>query len=439
MPSQYQLPLQPKKQASKTNLISGIMGSLLEWYDFLLYVYFASILAPLFFPTKSQFMSIILTFGVFALGFLARPVGALVIGQWGDLHGRRKTLIYTISLMTIPTVMIGLLPTYATIGVAAPILLTLIRCVQGFVVSGEISSAAAFLVEHAEKNRRGFAGSLIMASAMAGILLGAAVVALQAELMPAALLKTWGWRIPFLLAGVFGVLGLVVRLRAVESPEFTTITTQSQQRSPIKQLLLNYKLIILRGILMTLVVAIGNYFLVGYFTTYLVQSAKMPLNQAMLINVISLAVFAVVLPLFGLLSDYLGRRRVFMVGTAALIITAVPIFLLLTQKIWASALWAEILFVIVLAPVSGLILTILSEQFPTEVRNTGTSICYNSALALFGGTAPLIALSLTELLHSQIAPSGYIIAGAIISTLAIWPLSLPKKFASQPIAADVKT
>lgn len=401
----------------KTTLIAGIVGNALEWYDFLLYAYFASVLAPLFFPAKTEFLSLLITFSVFAIGFLVRPLGALVIGRWGDLYGRKKALIYTISLMTIPTVMIGLLPSYASIGIAAPILLTLIRCVQGFAVSGEISSAASFMVEHAHDKRRGFAGSLVMSSAMIGILLGAVVVAILSELMSKEVLHSWGWRIPFLLAGVFGILGLMIRLRASESPEFSAIKTK--QRTPIKSLFLNYKKTIVKGILMTMVVAIGNYFLIGYFTTYLVESKQLMLNQAMIINVIAMLVFAVTLPLAGLLSDHLGRKRIFSLGAILMILFAAPIFMLLTQKTFASAVLAEVLFVIALSPTSGLILTALSELFPTEVRNTGASLCYNTALALFGGTAPLIAITLTQLLHNEIAPAWYIIAGAIISLLSI--------------------
>lgn len=404
-----------QQHASRTTLFAGIIGNTLEWYDFLLYAYFAPILAPLFFPAKTPLISLLLTFGVFALGFLIRPLGAIVIGQWGDRYGRRKALLISISLMTIPTVAMGFLPTYASIGIAAPILLTLIRFIQGFAVSGEIASAACYLVEHANKNRRGYAGSLIMSSAILGILLGASIATLQTELMPEAILHSWGWRIPFLLAGVFGILGIWIRLRATESPQF--IALPETAKTPLKTLLLHYPKYLLQGIGLTMILAIGNYYFVAYFTTYLVQSAKLELSQAMLINVIAMVFFIIFAPLFGLLSDKFGRKRLFLIGAGLMIIGAPLVFYLLLQKNFLACLSAEIIFAIILAATDGLILTTLAELFPTNIRATGASLCYNTSLALFGGTAPLVAITLTQVTQNAFIPAWYVMFGALISFL----------------------
>ncbi len=407
-----------QQHRSKTTLFAGIIGNALEWYDFLLYSYFAPILAPLFFPAKTAFLSLLMTFSVFALGFLVRPLGAIVIGQWGDRYGRRKALIFSISLMTIPTVAMGLLPTHASIGIMAPILLTIIRCVQGFAVSGEITSAACYLVEHANKNRRGYAGSLVMSSAFSGILLGAGIATLQTELMPTEILQSWGWRIPFLLASLLGLFGLWLRLRAVESPKFVAI--EATTKTPFKTLLRTHPLKVLHGAGLTVIIAVGNYFFITYFNTYLVQSAKLPLSDAMLINVIAMAFFVVFTPLFGLLSDVFGRRRIYILNTLLMIACAPIVFQLLLQKTFAAALIAEILFAIVLAGIDGLILTALTELFPTSIRNTAAALSYNLSLAIFGGTAPLVAISLSHYAHNDFAPAWYIMAAGVFSLLCGW-------------------
>lgn len=394
------------------------MGNALEWYDFLLYAYFAPIIAPLFFPAKTPLISLLLTFSVFALGFLIRPLGAILIGQWGDRYGRRKALLISISLMTIPTVAIGFLPSYATIGIAAPILLMLIRFIQGFAVSGEIASAACYLVEHAHKNRRGYAGSLIMSSAILGILMGASITTLQTQLMPEALLHDWGWRIPFLLAGIFGILGIWIRLRAIESPQF--IALPEIMKAPVKILLRKYPKYLLQGIGLTLIVAIGNYYFIAYFTTYLVQSIKLDLNDALLINIIAMVFFIIFTPLFGLLSDRFGRRRLFLISTVMMFIGAPLVFYWLLQKTFLSCLLAEISFAVILAANDGLILTALTELFPTNLRATGASLCYNISLALFGGTAPLVAITLTQLTQNLFIPAWYIMLGALISFISAY-------------------
>ncbi len=410
----------PMKQFHKSPVITtlaGLVGNTLEWYDFLLYAYFAPIIAPLFFPAKTYFLSLVMVFGVFALGFLVRPIGALVIGRWGDIYGRKRALIFTISLMTLPTVAIGILPSYQAIGIAAPLLLTMIRCLQGFAVSGEFTSSGSFLVEHAHPNRRGYAGSLIYAGAFVGIVLGAGIATLQAQVMSPELLKSWGWRIPFLLAGVFGLLGLALRLLAIESPQFAAI--KNQPAAPIKTLLTQHRSSLLRAVGLTVAMGIANYFLIGYFTTYLTGANGLQLKQAMLINVLSMIVFIFAMPFFGFLSDKVGRRPVFMVGCIAFFICQIPVFWLLSYKTFAYALIAELIFVILLATINGVVLTCLAELFPTEVRITGAALGYNISVTIFGGTAPLVALWLTKITHTDLAPAWYLMAGIALSFITI--------------------
>ncbi len=395
-------------------ILAGIVGNTLEWYDFLLYAYFAPIIAPLFFPASTPFASLMTAFGVFALGFGARPIGALVIGRWGDIYGRKKVLIITLMLMTLPTMAIGILPSYQTIGIAAPLLLMLIRLLQGFAVSGELTSSANFLIEHFIPARRGFAGALINASLFTGILLGAAVTTIQAQLTPPEILHAWAWRIPFLLSGVFGVIGLGLRLAVMESPHFVAIKNHKQ--STLGQLWQHHRVNVLRAVGLSVAAGIANYFLIVYFNTYLTQSGML-LKETMLINVISMLVFVILMPLFGLLSDIVGRKSLFLLGIAALFIGLTPIFWLFAQKTFFYALAGEILFAMLLSISNGALLTYLAELFPTAVRNSGTALGYNLAITLFGGTTPLIALYLVKLTHSDFAPAWFLKAGLVVTFL----------------------
>jgi proline/betaine transport protein TphA len=402
----------------KFTAISGIMGNALEWYDFLLYAYFASLLAPLFFPNKSAFLSLLMMLGVFAVGFLARPLGAIVIGNFGDKYGRKKALVFSITIMTLATACVGLLPTYSSIGYLAPFLLVSIRCLQGFAVAGEVGTATSFLVEHASKNRRGLMGSFVVANAWLGILLAALVITLVTNFVPKNMLDSWAWRLPFLLVVPFGIVGLIIRLHTTESPQFLAI--KNIHVNPIKTILVNYPTVLFRAILLTAITAISDYLLIGYFTIYLSNTKGLQLKDAMLINTISICVFLFFIPLFGFLSDRFGRKKIFSGGLLSLMVFIFPIFFLLSYKTFFLSLIAEILFVVILAAMDGVILTMLAELFPTEIRNTGLTLSYNIALALFGGTAPFIATALVHATHLSLAPAMYSIFAAAIALISIF-------------------
>jgi proline/betaine transport protein TphA len=398
-------------------IVAGVIGSVLEWYDFLLFAFFAPIIGPIFFHTDSQFVALLLTFTVFALGFLVRPIGALLFGYIGDRYGRRQALIYSITVITIPTVLIGILPGYAVIGILAPLILTLIRLLQGLAVSGEIASSAVFMIEHSKPNQHAFAGSLTMSSAIFGIVSGAIIALLFSIFMPKPILESWGWRIPFLISGVFGVVGFFIRKRAVESPEFQNL--KQVHRTPLKLLFTVYPKLLLRGIGLTVVVAIGNYFLITYFSTYL-ELQKMPMVHAMLLTVISLMFLVVFILIAGHLADRFGLKKLYLTGVIFLFLAAFPLFWLITHHTFWHALIGEVLFAIILSFTSGLVLSALATLFPTEIRNTSMSLAYNIAQAIFGGSASMVALSLVSITKSNMAPAWYLMAGAFLSFLAVF-------------------
>lgn len=404
--------------SKRTVLIAGLFGNALEWYDFILFANFASIIATLFFPSSDSMTALLLTFAVFATGFLVRPIGAILFGYIGDHLGRRTALITSISIITLPTLFIGLLPTYSSIGLAAPVLLTLLRILQGIAISGEMNSAATYLVEHAKKNRRGLAGSLVMCSAITGILTGAVMSYLMTTFLATDSLYSWGWRLPFWFSGVLGIAGLIVRLRTKESPKFLQKITHEIQ-SPLKRVFIHFRKELLLSFFLTSVMAVGNYIFLAYIMTYLVKSLHFSMHAASVINLAGLVMTVITIPCMGLLSDKIGRKPVFKAGLYGIFIMAMPIFWLYTQNQFIYALAGNMIFGLILAPIAALIPTLLAELFPTHVRNSGTTIGYNLCLAIFGGTAPLVSLSLVDISGSDYAPGIYMMLCALISFAAL--------------------
>lgn len=406
---------------NKVTVIAGVFGNALEWYDFTIYAFFAPILANLFFPSQDAYISLLLTFSVFALGFLVRPIGAILFGYIGDHFGRRIALILSMFVMSIPTILLAFLPSYQQIGIAAPLLFTLLRLLQGTAVSGELTTAASYLVEHADANKRGLAGSLAMCSATSGIVLSSAAAASMSHFMSQDGLASWGWRLAFAMGGIVGLIGLILRLLSAETKLYQE-TKKQQACAPTSVLnhflKLNWKMVMV-AMFLTCIMAIGNYFLIAYFNTFLIKEMGLSMQPAMLINLASLMLFTILLPVMGKCSDSIGRKKVLGSGMIALLILGYPIFWLLTQKSIVYALLGEILFVIALSPITGLIPTVLAELFETHNRNASLSMGYNLSLAMFGGTAPLVALSLVKYTNNYFSPAYYIMGAAIISLLVL--------------------
>jgi proline/betaine transport protein TphA len=404
----------------KKVVLAGAIGNALEWYDFTIYAFFVPIIALQFFPNKDPFLSLLATFGVFAVGFLVRPLGAILFGYIGDHAGRKKALVISMIMMSCPTFLIGLLPNYSAIGIMAPMLLIGLRLIQGLAVSGELTTATVFLIEHADTNKRGIAGSLAMAGALLGMMLSSLFATLISQLLSDSQLAAWGWRIPFVAGGIIGIAGLIVRLRSIDPVLYEEV--QNRPVSVIGHIsTLNYGSL-LTGIFLTAIMAIGNYFLVAYFNTFLIKNQGLPLRPVMIINAVAISVQIIMTLLMGRLSDFVGRKNVLGSGIMGIIILAYPIFWLLTQHDIYMALSGEILFAMAAGVFSGLIPTTLAEMFDTYHRNMGISISYNISLALFGGTAPLVAIALVAKTQNVYAPAIYLICCACLSFLALLTL-----------------
>jgi len=406
--------------ASRMQLVvPGIIGNILEWYDFSLYGYFAPILAKLFFPTSNPFLSLLATFGVFAIGFLMRPLGAIIFGYYGDKVGRKKTLATAVLLMAIPTTLIGLLPTHQEIGVTAGILLTICRLLQGLAVGGEFSGSIVYISEHAPANHRGLYGSWAMFSAFAGLLLGSLVGTLT-SLLPTDILNTWGWRIPFLLGLILGIVGLYLRLRMPETPNFLASQARQQLvKNPIAHAFKEAWWPIIMSVGLVFLPAMGFYLLFVYLSSYMATLLSVPLRTALLINTISMLGIILVIPWVGLLSDKIGRKPVLMMGALGFIIFSYPLFILLQQAHFLALLVAQSCFAILVCFAYAAVPATLVELVPTHIRYTAMSFPYNLSNAVFGGTAPLVATYLIVKTNNPLAPSFYLIFAGIIMLIFV--------------------
>ncbi|HEY3196581.1 MAG TPA: MFS transporter [Nitrospirales bacterium] len=415
---------EPPRFITKT-VLAGAIGNMLEWYDFALYGYFAPVFGALFFPSESPSVSLISAFGVFAVGFIARPVGALLFGYWGDTLGRREALARSVLLMAIPTCLVGLLPTFDTIGIVAPILLICFRFLQGLSVGGEFTGSVTFLVEHAPPSQRGYIGSWAGFSAQTGALLGSGVSAVVALNVTEAALYQWAWRLPFLFGSLIAVMGWYLRTRIPESPAFEQARlAQALSTSPIRDVFTHQRRAIVQVIGLVWVHGVAFYLLYVFFTTYIVMVTTVSRGSVLTVNTISMALLALLIPLMGRLSDRFGQKPLLVTGAAGLALASYPLFHWLASGDLSLTLAAHMLLTVLVACYMGPFFATVVELFPTAQRYTGLSLGYNLSSALFGGTAPLIATLLLEWSGNTLAPSLYLSLCAMISLGVV--LTLPK-------------
>lgn len=408
---------------SEKNIIAGSVGSVLEWYDFAIYGYFTPIIATLFFPSDNKLTSLLATFGVFAVGFVARPVGSLIFGHIGDRTGRKRMLAVSIISMSIPTALIGLLPSYDKIGIVAPIVLTLLRIVQGLSVGGEMPGSVVFLVEHAPRGRRGFAGSWAVCGIWGEVLLGSGVATLISTIFPHSDVSSFAWRIPFLLGVAIAGVGVYIRKAVSESPTFESLRSSGYvSLAPILDALRDHWRLVAVTLLATYGYSVAGITFAIYMATYLSVETSMTLGEGLEIGTIGLVVAAGFSPLMGALSDRWGRKPLLLAGLAGIVILSYPGFLLLLHQNFTVDWTAQVGFALLLAAIGGPYPAAMVEQFPVQFRVTGIALGYNTAFALFGGTAPLIATLLIKETGSKAAPSFYLVFSAAVSLLVLFGL-----------------
>jgi len=402
----------------KRQLAAAMIGNVLEYYDFIVYAFLASILARKFFH-GDEVSGLLASFAAFGVGFLARPLGGAIIGRIGDKLGRRAALQLTIFGMGLGTIGIGLLPTYETIGIMAPILLVTMRLVQGLAAGGEWGSATAFIVESAPPNKRGFFGGLGQASIAAATLLSSVIVGIVTYIFTAEQMDAWAWRVPFLLGAIILPVGVYMRRNLAETPAFTEAQAAPPAVVPMPKG--DAVRLMSKAFGFTIIWTVSYYLMLSYMPTFLTKYAGLTPTQALTSNSVALVVLVLSTPLFGWLSDRIGRKPLLLVCCVVFALLAYPLFrLILESRSFYTIMAIQIFFNIFIASFSGAAPATLCELFPTKSRTTLLSIGYSLATAIFGGFAPFIATWLIDRTGSPIAPTYYVIAAAVISGVVIW-------------------
>ncbi len=402
-------------------ILSCAIGNFFELFDFTIYGFFAVPISRAFFPSNDPMMSMLGTFATFGVAFLMRPVGAIILGAYGDRMGRRAALVLTIGLMAAATGLTGLIPSYAQIGVLAPILLVLCRLVQGFSTGGEWGGAAAFLVEYAPPGKRGLTGSWQQFSTQIGAVSGSLAAAFLASSLSPEDYYSWGWRIPFILGFLLGPIGYYLRKKVAETPAFEQIVeSRKVERSPIGVAFHEFRGRMLSAFGLSIIGCIANYVFVVYLVSYAINTMKLPPGIALTCAVASGLVVIVLTPLVGALSDRIGRRPLILACALLNLIFDYPLFLLaINGGTFQALLLALVINSVFQSMYTGTIPSILAEMFPTRVRYTALSVSYGFAVMLFGGFAPLISTWLVSVTGNPYAPAFYIMFGGALSAIAI--------------------
>jgi len=413
-------------------IVAATIGNILEWFDFLVYGFFAATLAQVFFPLGNSTVSLLVTFGAFGLSYIVRPLGAAVIGTYTDRAGRKAGLTLSIALMMVGTLLMAVTPGYATIGIAAPVIITLARLLQGFSVGGEFGSAVAFLVEHAG-DRRGYSASWQWASTGVISVIVAIFGLAVTTLLTHQQLLDWGWRIPYIFGLLVGPAGLYIRSRMAETPEF--VAAVKPPTIPIGELLRRHPVPVLLA-LGASIISNSSYYLLLYIPTYAVKTLHLPAYTgfaATLVGGILLAVFSVVA---GHWSDRTARTRI-MLGTAWLfLLAAYPVFwLMVAYPSLATAMFAVGLLNLIKGGYSGVLPSLLAEQFPVDARAVGIAFSYSISVTIFGGFAPFVATWLIAATGNPLSPSFYLMASALLSIVALMAIQRRDDRARETAAA----
>ncbi|MHA6621418.1 MFS transporter [Pseudonocardia sp. DLS-67] len=403
-------------------------GTAVEWYDFFLYGVAAAVVFPaVFFPSSDAAVGTLLALGTFAIGFIARPLGGLVFGHYGDKLGRKKLLVISLVSMGAATFAIGLLPGYATIGIAAPLLLVVLRLVQGFAIGGEWGGAVLIVSEHGDPARRGYWASWPQAGVPVGQLLANALLFLLAAVQSEAAFQSWGWRIPFLLSAVLVLIGLYIRLSIEESPVFRAAQARAAERAaegerevmPIVDVFRRYPREVFTAMGARFVENVSYYIFTIVITTYMTKRLGLPSSFVLGAVLIGTAVHLVVIPVWGALSDRFGRKPIYLVGAAGVGIWGFAFFALIDTGSFALTTLAVIGGLVFHAAMYGPQAAFLSELFGTKVRYSGTSVGYQLASVVAGGLAPIIAVALYTSFDSGYAVAIYVALSALLTIVAV--------------------
>lgn len=407
-------------------VFAGLVGNVLEWYDFSVYGYFAVSIGHHFFPSEDPTTSLLAAFGVFAAGFLMRPVGAVLFGHIGDNWSRERALSLSVLAMAVPTFLIGAIPDYQQIGITASVLLVLLRLAQGISVGGEYTTSIVMVVERSNPHRRGFMGTWCLFGTCAGTLLGSAIGMLLTSIFSRETMRAWGWRLPFILGLAIGIVGLYIRRdleRGVSVIEPGEIPATVAPAGSFIGALKSQRLAILKVIGLKATSAVGFYTLFVYNTVYFTKIVQIPKSEALAITTIALSAMLVLIPGAGMLSDRYGRKPLLLAGAGGMLLFSVPLFHLLRSAEFGAILLGQLSFTAILCMFYGAEPAATAEAFPGRVRCSSAAISHNLCFAILRGTAPMVATYLIARTQNELSPSFYLMAAALVSIIAISTLT----------------
>ena len=402
------------KPTSWRNISSGAIGNALEWYDFAIYGYFATSIGRIFFPKEDPIAQVLAAFGIFAIGYLMRPVGGILIGHIGDRVSRQAALSVSIAAMAVPTFLIGVLPGYETIGIAAPILLTLCRMLQGLSVGGEYTTSLVFMVESAPKAHRGLNAALGCCGALLGMLLGSATGTVLATFIAPESLEVWGWRIPFIFGLFIGLAGIFLRRHSEPAPKPT-----EAKKNPLLETVKNHRMVILQLAGLASFSAVSFYLLFVYIVSWLELVDKISPEKSLFINTLSMISLIPIQLIAASISDRIGRKPVLITASIAAILFSVPLFSGMYHHSTLTIHLSQLGFALIIGAYLGVMPAFMVELPSAHVRSTAIALGYNLTVGIIGGFTPFAASWLVHRTHNDIAPAYMIMAAAAISLIAI--------------------
>ncbi|MET8473760.1 MFS transporter [Streptomyces sp. NPDC006422] len=413
-------PDEQRRGARRRVLAAAGVGHFVEWFDFGLYGTLAVVIGKHFFPSDNPQTSLLASFAVFGASFVVRPLGGLFFGPLGDRIGRRAVLSMVVLLTSGSTFVMGLLPTYSAIGLAAPVLLVLVRLVQGFAAGGESSGATALLAEYATPKRRGYFSSFVDTFGFLAFVAGSGLVLLLTSVLSDHSMDTWGWRLPFLLAGPLGLVGLYMRRKLEDTPDFRKLEeTGSVERSPLRTALRTGRAAMLFCCGFVVIKAVGHWSLQSFMPSYLQTTLGFSSTASYAVTTVGLLAIAVAVPFMGMLSDRVGRKPVMLGACAGIVLLSYPAFLLMAQGSAWGALAAMLVLGCLIAAFDGASSAAMAELFPTSIRYGSMAIAYNLAVAVFGGATPYFSTWLIGSTGNNLAPAFYISLCALITLVTV--------------------
>jgi len=418
------------------SILSASLLNVLEWYEYTLYAYFATVISALFFPQNNHFIAMLLTFATFAVGLAARPIGGIIFGYIGDKISRKKMLTFTMLLMSIPTMCIGMLPTYTQIGIWAPLLLVSLRIIQGVALGGEFGASCVYLYESVPENKRGFYGTLALTGVGSGLVLSALTIVLIEWFITQEQIYAYAWRLPFFISVIGSWLAFYMRLNLLESNDFTTAKEQNNLvNNPFFYMLAHYKLKLLSlfGIFLTTQVSFFVIFIFG--KTMMIDFLHFTPQRAGQFNLLTVVSYTLSTLVFGYLSDKMDKRYIILAGIIMMFFSAYPFIMSLHSGNSGFILIMSLFFGALIGMTEGTLNPLVASSFPTPIRATSVAFCWNFTAVAFGGVSPMVAMWLNEQYGGVEVIAFYLMAVCIISLFAISSIIMVPYFRKEPILA----